>query len=345
MRLFKKGIGLILGLTLATGLLTGCGASDSARSNGSYAASAYKESSAMDDFAYEVAEEAGDYDGSTAGGESVEVNDTSRKLIKTVNIDAETNDLTAFVSKINARVDALGGYVESSNIYNGSDYDYDRKNASFTIRIPSKNLSEFVNNVTGYSNVISKNEDVTDITLSYVDLEAKRDSLKTQNDRLLELMENAETVEDIMSIEERLSEIRYELDSAERQIRSYDNQVDYSTVYLSVSEVKQYTPVAEQTRLERMTQGFLDSIENVGEGLLDFGVNFVIAIPYLIVWAIVITIIVLIIRGIVKGSKKRKEKKMLKLQQKYQAQQQASQSSVPSGNVTVQNTEVRSDGK
>mgnify|MGYP002226154573 CR=1 FL=1 len=85
------------------------------------------------------------------------------------------------------------------------------------------------------------------MTLTYVDLQSHRDALQTEQERLLQLLEQAESIEDIITIEQRLSDVRYQLESMESQLRSYDNQVDYSTVYLYIDEVEVYTPVEEET--------------------------------------------------------------------------------------------------
>lgn len=304
----KKRLSVLL-LT-AVLVLSACGSSDSAeavalgnnaKSAGSYAA--YDDMySAAEAYVEEEYEEM-----PASKSEQVEVNDTSRKLIKNVDISAETNDMDAMINNIQNRVDACGGYVEYSYSDNGGYYNSNySRHADYTIRIPAKNLDAFLENVAEISNIIYKNVNVTDVTLQYVDVEARKSSLETEQSRLLELMEKAETVEDIITIETRLSDIRYELESAERQIRSYDNQVDYSTVTLSISEVKEYTPVEEPSRLEKMTGGFVDSLKGVGNGFLDFFTGLVIALPYLVVWAAIILAIVFIIRAIIKKSKKKR---------------------------------------
>lgn len=272
---------------------------------------------ATSDYAYDsFAEESVEYSNESGSGESM-VNDTSRKLIKTVDMKIETNDLNVMMEGISDRVNFYGGYIEYSYVYNGSESSYkSNKSASLTARIPSVKLDDFLNNIAETSNIVSKNINVTDVTLSYVDTEAKKDSLVTQQKRLLELMSQAETVEDIITIEDRLSNIEYELDSAERQIRSYDNQIDYSTVSLDISEVVEYTPVEPVSRGQKMKEGFINSIVSIGEGLLDFGVGFVIAIPYLIVWAIIVVIIVTLVKLVYKLNKKSAEKKKAKAEAK-----------------------------
>lgn len=310
--LLNKKVTVLSALVASTVLLlTGCGS----ESSDSYATS-YKEAGYAAE-EYDMVEEAAfAATGDTNQTSEVKVQDTSRKLIKNVDLNVETNDLDAMMAGINERINAYGGYVEDSYVYNGSGSRYSNKNASIKARIPADKLDEFINNVAEVSNVISKNINVTDVTLEYVDTQARKDSLDTQQKRLLELMEQAETVEDIIYIEDRLTDIRYQLDSAERQIRTYDNQVNYSTVNINVDEVKEYTPVEEKSRWETMIEGFIDSIQGVCEGILDFIVGFIIALPYLVVWGLVIFIIVFIVRKIVKHKKTKKNKADKKVENK-----------------------------
>ena len=137
----------------------------------------------------------------------------------------------------------------------------------------------------------------------------------------MELLEQAETIDDIITIESRLSDVRYQIESMESQLRTFDNQVSYSTVYLYIDEVKTYTQTEEQTRLQRMAGGFVNSLKGIGNGFLDFCVSFVIALPYLVVWAVIIVVFILLIRLIVKKSKKSSEKRALKQQIKERERQ------------------------
>jgi len=334
-KFIKSGV---IGLSLLALVLGGCGSNKSEAYNTAdlYASEACSEEYYADDiYEYEA-----DTTSGTDSKEAVTVQDTSRKLIKNVDMSVETNDMDVLLSKVSERIDAYSGYIESSYVDNGNgSYKYSRS-ASIRARVPAEHLNEFLNNMSEFSNITSKNLSVTDVTLQYVDVEARKDSLTTQQKRLLELMETAETTEDIITIEDRLSEIRYELESAERQLRSYDNQVNYSTISISINEVKEYTPVEEKTRFEKMTSGFLDSVVNVFEGFLDFIVNLVIALPYLVVWGIIIFIIVLIIKGIIKSSKNKEARKAAKRAKAYQKEQEklAKQNGAAAVNTTVNTT-------
>ena len=265
------------------------------------------------DAVYEEAEavETGAVEKTESEMENTDVFD-ERKLIKTVDMNVETKEYDRLMDELQAKVSQLGGYIESMDTYNGSSYSSYRssRSANLTIRIPKDKLNSFLETVEGISNVVRRSENVEDVTLSYVDMESRKNTLKTEQDRLLELLEKAESIDDIITIEERLSNVRYQLESMESQLRTIDNQVDYSTVYLDISEVKELTPVQEQTAFERIGEGFVESMEDIGDGAVEFAIWFVVNIPYFVVWAVIITVAVVIVRACRKRSKEKKAKKL-----------------------------------
>lgn len=247
-------------------------------------------------------------DGGTQVDEGAAVLRSERKLIKTVDMTVETKEFDLLMSTLEQQVNALGGYIENMDTYNGSAYSYYRstRNASMTIRIPKDKLNGFLETVSDICNVVRRSENVEDVTLAYVDLESHKNALRTEQTRLLELLEKAESIEDILVIERRLSEVRYELESMESQLRTYDNKVDYSTVYLAVDEVEELTPVEEESAGERMVNGFRESLSDIGEGLKEFGIGFVIHIPYLVIWGMIAVVVFFAVRGLCRKRKNRK---------------------------------------
>lgn len=245
-----------------------------------------------------------------AGGEGAESYTAQRKLIKNVNLQVETENFDELLANVEEKTRKAGGYIEQSYTYNGSSYyGGGTRNASLIIRIPAEQLDAFLSAVSEVSNVITQNESVTDVTLQYVDLESHKKALLAEQDRLLELLDVAETIEDIISLESRLSEVRYQIESMESQLRTMDNQVSYSTIELYIDEVEKLTPVKEQTVWQKISVGFSNSLHNVGNGLLNFGIGLIISLPYLMLWAVIILIIVLICVIIIKTSRKKAQKK------------------------------------
>ena len=300
---------------LSLALLGGCGASkssmDQAASTSASApaeAPVYGNGMAYDsEMEYESAEyeepadqeEAGGGITSTSGIDSVGT--VSQKLIKTVNMSMETKEFDTLLEDIRQQVEGLGGYIEYSDV-SGSSYYSARSNRSawLNLRIPAGKLDGFVTVVEELGNVTSKSESVEDITLRYVDVESHKKALETEQERLLELLERAESMEDIITIESRLSQVRYELQSYESTLRTYDNQVSYSTVSLNIYEVERVTELPEEKSfLEEVKYRLSDNFYNIGRDLRGFAIWFLGSLPYLVLWAAMIVLFVGLFRKII----------------------------------------------
>lgn len=206
----------------------------------------------------------GDYEvsGSVDDGarESTDEYLANRKLVYTAYISAETKEYDKFVSWLGEQVDAMAGYVESMSedqnqnrvsgysmpYYDPDGYGYDRdyymtRYACFTIRVPAKNLNAFLELVGGNCNITSRSTDSDDVTLTYVDIEGRIAALEMEIQRLEELLTQAGDLSDLITLESRLSEVRGELEGKKSQLRTFDNQVDFATVNLDISEVIEFT--------------------------------------------------------------------------------------------------------
>lgn len=137
-------------------------------------------------------------------GSSKEEVSTNRKLIKTVNLTAETYEFDDLVATVEHRVTALGGYIENASIH--TKYD-DLKYGDFVIRIPVKKLDSFVTEFSEMSNITDKDSSQEDVTLSYVDLQSHKEALLAEETSLLNLLENATSIEDIILLQERLTNV------------------------------------------------------------------------------------------------------------------------------------------
>ena len=229
-----------------------------------------------------------------------------RKLIRTVSMTTETEDMDTLLTGISQRITELGGYVESREVYTGSAYEtYSSRSATMTLRIPAKNLDAFISHVDGASNVVSSSETAEDVTMHYVATESHLKDHQAEEERLLKFLSEAKSVSEMLEIEKRLTDVRAELESVTNQLNKYANLVSYGTVKLRINEVKQYTVVEkeEPNLWQRIGTGFVNSVKNVGvilEGLLVF---FISALPYLAIPGVIVVIILLAVR---KSDKKKK---------------------------------------
>lgn len=261
--------------------LTACGAST--KSEAMYAGNAIREESAPEAPAM-MADNSVSINGAQAASSALP---EGRKWIITIDMNVETEDLDTLIAELDQTIDRLGGYVEDQNIHNGSNYASRRyRNANLTVRIPDEHAEQFTGDVSGMANVVSQNLRREDITLKYVATASRITALETEESRLLELLAKAETMEDLLEIEARLTDVRYELENHSSQLRLYNNQIDYATIYLSISEVQEYTPVEEPGFFERINRTFRDSLEGLGNGIVNIIVFVAGNSPYLLTFGI-----------------------------------------------------------
>lgn len=293
----KKLFALFLAALMLAGLLAACGAESFAENGAAMDMGGGTEMEAPGEGIY----------GSVSDSSTGSTQHKDQKLVKTVELRAETEDLDTLLKQLTDQIAALGGYTEYQNIYNGGAYNsYRSRSAELTIRVPADNLGSFLNNVEGISNVISKTESVDDVTLQYVDIESRLKALQTEHDRLVELMAQAENLADLLTIEQRLTDVRYELESVTSSLRILENQVSYATIELYIDEVEVYTEVEEPTVWERISTGFMNNLRDLGDFLVDLFVWIVTCSPQLLVFAGVIALIVWLCKLALRNRKPRK---------------------------------------
>lgn len=232
----------------------------------------------------------------------------NQKLIRTLYVDAETENMDELLTKVDARISELGGYVEAREVTNDSIYaQYSNRYASLTIRIPAENVDAFVGHVSEASNITSNRETTEDVTLQYVAVESRIKALETEEARLLELLAKAENMNDLLQIEARLTEVRMELEQVTSQLRVYDNRVNYGTIHLNLREVEEYTEPEPETFWQRITTGLGDSLESLGNGFVNVLAFLIIALPYLLVFVAPGIVIWIVVRRKKKKAQKKED--------------------------------------
>ena len=295
----RKLLPVLLAVLLLAGIFAGC--SKEAASDWAPMDNYYVNTESAGSGIYDAADEKMEVSSSADGTM------TDRKLIKTVELTAETEALDQLLAAVADRVSQLGGYVENQRVYNGSAYASRRsRSASMTIRIPADQLEEFVDHVAKSSNIVSRYAFIDDVTLTYVATERRVEALQAELDRLLELMDKAGTMSELLEVEARMTDVRYELESVTSQMNVLKNQVSYGTVHLNVDEVVEYTPVEEETFWQRISGGFVDSLEGIGSGIVEITVFVLGNLPYLVLIAGGIVVVVILAKRSVRKKKARK---------------------------------------
>ena len=233
-----------------------------------------------------------------------------RLLIRTVSMSAETKDIMSVKNDLEAQVKAAGGYIENSSM-SGTGKNRDLRVVYYTIRVPAEKLDEIIAKVGNSCTVLSSSENTSDVTLEYVDTKSRVESLRVEYEQLLKLLEQATDLNNIIILQNRLTEVRYQIESAESRIRVLENQVEYATLNLSVTEVLEDTVIEEPhivTYGERVADQFKDMWEGTVEFFQDLLLGLIAAIPFLVFMGITGAVVLIIVFSVRKKRRKREAK-------------------------------------
>ncbi len=241
-------------------------------------------------------------------GEKTDIT-SNQKLIKTLRVEIETLDFDQSVIRLRALVESSGGYIENSTVYGQSYQNSKRRTATFTVRIPVQQLEKTEEELSTLGNIISSTANVTDITLTYADTAARVSALEAQRDSLLSMLQKAENLQDLLTIQDHLTDVEYQLESYASKLRLMDNQVEYSSISLTLEEVKILTEPEDESFGARLGKLFKDSLKSVGNFFEDLVLFLLGRLPILLVWGVVIAAIILIIRLLVRKNRKSRRNK------------------------------------
>lgn len=277
----KKIITLAISVILIMGMLCGCG-----------------ESYAEDKTIFTESENY--FDSGFENGASDDLSDTekasqnetldSRKLIKEISLSVETKDYDNYIASIRNSVSANGGYIENSN-----ESSYSKlRTFDAVIRIPVGKADGFTKSASKDVTVVEKSENVEDVTEQYVDVQARIKVYKAEEESLIEILKKASNVEDLLAVKERLADVRAQIESYTAQLKSLENQTDYSTITLTVEEVER--EVKKEGYWNGIWNNIIKGFENVWTIITSTFAFLISAIPYLILMLAVAAITLVLVR-------------------------------------------------
>lgn len=235
----------------------------------------------------------------------------NRKVIQNKSIVMETLEFEKVTKDIESLTNQYFGYVETSEVFGkeiNNKSNYNTRNAYYTLRIPSEKLNEFTEELRNIGNIIHEQVYKEDVTTQYIDLQARINSLKVQEKRLLELLEKGAQLKDILEIENQLSTVRYEIETKTATQINLENLINFGTIKLEIREVVEVSKVDKPaiTVGEKISKGFIKSINNIKEFFINLFVLIIVILPYLIVLTIIIGIIIFAISKVNKSKNKKK---------------------------------------
>lgn len=290
MKFSKRLLLFIVGTFLVASLFIGCSARKSMDMDMDIG------SSSGSSPGYEVSPQAPPMDMGPEEQGKVEDSVEPDKIITTVHLDFETMEFEKTRLDLNSLISKHKAYIENSNISHHSSYKY----GEFSIRIPRENLNSFRSELQGIGNIISENTDKTDVTKQYRDTSSRLKVITVKEERILSLLEKAEKIEDIIQLENQLSDTIYEKETLKASLLSLDDKVDYSTIYISIREVEKYrnTETIDTSFGTKVANAIQDSAYRFMKSLERFFIWLIYALPFIIVIGIVLIIVFQIMKKI-----------------------------------------------
>ena len=214
-----------------------------------------------------------------------------RKMTRDLTLTLEVATINDVVGKINQEVQHQGGYVAESQ-QNGSD---DHSSAQMTVKIPTDKLNGLRDSLATWGKVLDQHMLANDITNQYYDSQARLQTLEAEEKRYLEILNQAKTVDDVLKVENALGNIRQQIEQLKGQLKLWNNQVDYSTVNLSLVTLQSpdvgvknpWQPISWSKTWQAAQDAVLKTISGSWNILNYLVVGLGYALPYLIIGAII----------------------------------------------------------
>ena len=221
------------------------------------------------------------------------------KIIKNARLRLVSRNFDEDIASIENLLFEYGGYISSSEVSGTKPEaygDYGRT-AYLTVRIKQENLEAFLQSTGNLCEVTYKNISTQDVTTQYFDTQSRLKVYETQYDRIIELIEKAETIEDLITLESELTRITYEIESLTTDINRWDNLVSYSTVTIDISEKNTLSNISSNNSFfGRIGEGFLNTLMKVGSFFAEFFAGIIIYSPVIAVLAAALAIFIIVFK-------------------------------------------------
>ncbi len=298
-----RGFLLLAALVLAAAVLFGCAAQKGAQYSYSGADSSPEAPAENAGSVIDVGSQEGGIAGMGAGS-------ASQKLIYIGEMEIESEQFEADYAALKEQVSAMGGYLAGETLSGTAPVAYGDagRYGELVARIPTERFQAFLDDAGSRMDIVRRHVDVQDITEYYYDNEARIALLETRYAKLEEHLRSAERMEDIIALEQEMSEILSELDELKGTRRHLDHQVAYSTLTIEVREVVRSSGVAASRKGvgSRMGEAFNGTLRAIGVFFENAAVFLVGALPLLLILAVIALAVLLCVRA----GKKRRAKKL-----------------------------------
>ncbi|MCI0614230.1 DUF4349 domain-containing protein [bacterium] len=218
-----------------------------------------------------------------------------RKIITSGQVAVIVKVYDPFYKSLEQQLQQVGGYV--SNLEATRDSGSVRW-ATITIRIPPARTNLMVSWLREQGMIQSENIKAEDVSEEYYDIQARLQNAKRLEARLLDMVQkNTGKLADLVLLEEKIGEVRENIEQMEGRIRNMDRLISLATLTLNV-QVQSSTTVASPTFASRALHAWKHSLKSLKE-VSQSGLLALIAIlPWILPVGLAVVVLMFVFKGI-----------------------------------------------
>ncbi|RCK72811.1 MAG: hypothetical protein ANABAC_1345 [Anaerolineae bacterium] len=226
--------------------------------------------------------------GDSSGFVSSVPSSTERMVIKNAKLSLIVKDPPAAMDSIAEMAEQMGGFVVSAELYQTTtESGKEVPRATITIRVPAEKLNPALDEIRALSDQLPENENITsqDITAEYTDLDSRLRNLKRAEEQLQEILDQAYSTEDVLSVFQQLTQVREQIEVIEGQMKYYREAVALSSISVDL--------IAEEA-VEPLTIGRWQPV-GVARDALQALINALQFLINVVIWMVIFILPVLIL--------------------------------------------------
>lgn len=197
--------------------------------------------------------------GAPGGGGSGQLDIAQRKVISTASMVVEVADVSKAVTDVRTTAQNLGGFVENLS----SSGDAQRQRATVTVRVPQDRFFTAMDHISALGIVLSQNVGSQDVTEQFIDLKARLQTAQRQEQSLLALLQRAQNVTEILTIERELTRIRADIERFQGQLNFLERRVDLATITVTLAPPEETSGDAPSASLGLKAEDVTRTVERV----------------------------------------------------------------------------------
>lgn len=209
-----------------------------------------------------------------------------KKVIKNGDMTIDVSDIKTAQEKVQNSIKSNKAYIQNERYFNTET----QTSVSMEIRIPNQNFDQLINSFSdGIGSIAEKRIRVQDVTEEYTDVSIRLKNKLAYLEKYRDLLKRSASTKDLLEIQEKIRGLEEEIESSEGRLRYIDDQVNYSTLNLTLNKEK---PRNTATSKIDFGSRFIDSLANGWNIFISFFLGIISLWPFLLITPALIYLII-----------------------------------------------------